>query len=137
MHIHAGPTSLCVLSSLSFLCVCALGGSLCVSLSLGPQQHQTTCTTTNKCYNKIISKNIYIKRGAQSTIIYVYIYIMYICVYICLYICRIYRPCAQLNARPTARLPARPSELTDPPARPSRPFQKPTKQNQQCVMCAV
>lgn len=47
MHIHAGPTSLCVLSSLSFLCVCALG-ALYVRLSLlfhnntkQPAQQQT------------------------------------------------------------------------------------------------
>lgn len=44
MHIHAGPTSLCVLSSLSFLCVCALGGSVCASLSC-------STTTPNNLHN--------------------------------------------------------------------------------------
>lgn len=124
----------CVLSSLSFICVCVCAWGHCVSLS-SLSCTTTTQTTTNKCYNNII---IYKTRRPIN-----YIYIYYVCIYTFIYICRIYRPCAQLNARPPVCppnwTPARPSELTDPPvspARPSRPFQKPNNQTKP-TMCNV
>lgn len=122
----------CVLSSLSFLCVCVhLGHCLCVSLSPVPQ-------------HKKQQTNIIIIYKTRRQINYIYIYYVYMCVYIPLYICRIYRPCAQLNARPSARPTERPPARLNwpirpfrPPARLARSKNQTTKQNQQCVMCAV
>lgn len=130
MHIHAGPTSLCVLSSLSFLCVCALGGSVCVSLSCSTTT-QTTCTTTNKCYNKIIWKKNILTRRPINNNIYIYVYIMYICVYIPLYMSYIssMRPTERPTDRPTARPPVWTDRSARPPARLARSKNQPNKTN--------
>lgn len=110
--------------------VCVRLGALCVSLSLVPQQHHTTCTT-NKCYNKIISKKIYIKRGAQSTIIYVFIYILciYVCIYASIYVVYIVHAPNWTPDRPPDCPPARLNWPIRPPARLARSKNQPNKTN--------
>lgn len=128
MHIHAGPTSLCVLSSLSFLCVCALGGSVCASLSCSTTT-QTTCTTTNKCYNTIISKNIYKTRRPINNNICICIYYVYMCIYTSIYVVYIVHAPNWTPDRPPDCPPARLNWPIRPPARLARSKNQPNKTN--------
>lgn len=113
--------------------VCVRLGAPCVSLSLVPQQHQTTCTTTNKCYNKIIwKKNIFKTRRPINNNIC--IYYVYMCVYIPLYMS--YISSMRPTERPTDRPTARPPVWTDRSARP--PVSPVPKTNQtKPTMCNV
>lgn len=116
----------CVLSSLSFLCVCVhLGHCLCVSLSPVPQ-------------HKKQQTNIIIIYKTRRQINYIYIYITYICVYIYLYIYVVYivhapnwtpdRLPAQLNARPPVWTD-RSARFARPPVSPVPKTKQPNKTN--------